>query len=145
MQIVIEIPKELYIACEKLCKTHHLSRVEDAIGKGIPLPERHGRLIDADKTLAIAWHKFWKQEEEHEKTIEGYDILRDRFYEQEGFECCQQTIVNAETIIPATQEKSCATCGQPRDYADQCILFKEGKCVERYEKWKPATKEGDGE
>lgn len=46
MQILIEIPKELYIACEKLCKTHHLSRVEDAIGKGIPLPEHHGRLID---------------------------------------------------------------------------------------------------
>ncbi len=68
-----------------------------------PLPEHYGRLIDADKTLTIAWHKFWKQEEEHEKTIEGYDILRDRFYEQAGFECCQQAIVNAEPIIPATK------------------------------------------
>lgn len=47
MQIVIEIPKELYIACEKLCKTHHLSRVEDAIGKGIPLSEHHGKLFDS--------------------------------------------------------------------------------------------------
>ena len=48
MQIVIEIPKKLYIACEGLCKTLHLSLEEDAIGKGTPLPEHHGRLIDAD-------------------------------------------------------------------------------------------------
>lgn len=43
----------------------------------------------------------------------------------------------------ATKEKSCATCGQPLDDAERCILFKEGKCVQRYEKWIPAMKEGE--
>ncbi len=105
MQIVIDIPKDAY----ELLQTDGVDwlgaeHILGAVAKGKPLPEHHGRLIDADKTLTIAWHKFWNQEEEHEKTIEGCDILRDRFYEQEGFECCQQTIVNAETVIPATKE-----------------------------------------
>ena len=47
------------------------------------------RLIDANSVL----------EDEHEKLYEDYDILRDRHFEQSGFECCQQTIVNASTIL----------------------------------------------
>ena len=105
MEVVINISSEDYKLTKKFeCSDALLDRIFIAVNKGISLPEHHGRLIDADKTLAVAWHKFWKQEEEHEKTIENYDILRDRFYEQAGFECCQQTIVNAETIIPATKE-----------------------------------------
>ncbi len=44
------------------------------------------------------------------------------------------------TPLPTTEEKSCATCGQPKNYAGDCILFMEGKCVARYEKWESATK-----
>jgi hypothetical protein len=57
-----------------------------------------GRLIDADICLNEAWQNFYKQEDEHEKLYENYDILRDRHFEQCGFECCQQTIVNAPTV-----------------------------------------------
>lgn len=57
-----------------------------------------GRLIDADICLKKAWQNFYKQEEEHEKLYEDYDILRDRHFEQCGFECCQQTIVNTPTV-----------------------------------------------
>ena len=58
-----------------------------------------GRLIDADICLHEAWQNFYKQEDEHEKNIDDdYDILHDRFYEQSGFECCQQAIVNAPTV-----------------------------------------------
>ena len=56
------------------------------------------RLIDADSTLTQAWQNFYKQEDEHEKLYEDYDILRDRHFEQKGFECCQQAIVNAPTV-----------------------------------------------
>ena len=56
------------------------------------------RLIDADICLNKAWQNFYKQEDEHEKNIDGYDIVHDRFYEQSGFECCQQTIVEAPTV-----------------------------------------------
>lgn len=63
------------------------------------------RLIDAGGCLNKAWQNFYKQEDEHEKNINGYDIMRDQFYEQSGFECCQQTIVNAPTVeaIPKDQ------------------------------------------
>ncbi len=32
--------------------------------------------------------------------------------------------------------KTCATCGQPRDYKDMCILYNEGEC-NRYSGWMP--------
>lgn len=57
-----------------------------------------GKLIDADICLNEAWQNFYKQEEEHEKLYEDYDILRDRHFEQCGFECCQQTIVNSPPV-----------------------------------------------
>lgn len=67
-----------------------------------------GKLIDADACLNEAWQNFYKQEDEDRKNIDGYDIMRDEFYEQRGFECCQQTIVNAkpiEAILKADYEK----------------------------------------
>ena len=67
------------------------------------------------------------EEEKHEAYIYG-QIIR--------------AIDDAPTVIPATEEKSCATCGQPRNDAGDCILFMERKCVARYEKWISATKEG---
>ena len=48
MQIVIDIPKELYIY---LCNGGNIGAcllVENAIANGTPLPKGHGRLIDAD-------------------------------------------------------------------------------------------------
>lgn len=63
------------------------------------------RLIDADICLNKAWQNFYKQEDEHEKNIDGYDIMRDQFYEQSGFECCQQAIVNAPTVAAIPLDK----------------------------------------
>lgn len=68
-----------------------------------PLPKGHGRLIDADKTLATAWKNFYAHEDEWQKKDPDY-VPIGRFYDQNGFECCQQTIVNATTIIEADKE-----------------------------------------
>lgn len=64
------------------------------------LQKGHGRLIDADQTLATAWTNFYAHEDEWQKKDPDYVPLG-RFYDQNGFECCQQTIVNAPTIIEA--------------------------------------------
>ena len=96
MQIVIDIPKELYIACEKLCKTHHLSRVEDAIGKGTPLPKHCGRLIEdcfSDGDNNDNWHTVFNDDT---GCYENVILLDD--------------IKSAPTIIPATKEKNCEDC-----------------------------------
>lgn len=45
MEIIIKIPKEIYTGEQT---TGILPIVVDAIGKGIPLPEHHGRLGDLD-------------------------------------------------------------------------------------------------
>ena len=71
-----------------------------AIMNGKPLPKGHGRLIDADKCLNLAWQNLYKHEDEMEKKIEDYLPIK-RFHEQRGFEVCQQTLVNAPTIIEA--------------------------------------------
>ncbi len=79
IELVIKIPEELYIACEKLCKTHHLSRVEDAIGKGTPLPEHHSELVDKREV----YKKFYNRCLAH---IVG------------------EVLSEVKTIIPATKE-----------------------------------------
>ena len=58
MQIVIDIPEMLY---EKIQNRKADKRtLETVILRGTPLPEGHGRLIDADETLKAmnTWDKF---------------------------------------------------------------------------------------
>ena len=77
--------------------------IEQLFKNSTPLPKGHGRLIDADKTLATAWANFYVHEDEWEKKDQNYVPLG-RSYDQNGFECCQQTIVNAPTVIEADDE-----------------------------------------
>ena len=51
MQIVIEIPEEIYSRILERNRIHTFDNetVCDAIKNGIPLPKGHGRLIDADE------------------------------------------------------------------------------------------------
>jgi hypothetical protein len=46
MQIVIDIEQELYE--EILSRKYSKTRLEKAVAKGTPLPEKHGRLGDLD-------------------------------------------------------------------------------------------------
>lgn len=133
MQILIEISeaqKKMVDAIMELPPQVENDLIS-AIRHGTPLPEHHRRLIEdcfSDGDSNDNWHTVFNDDT---GCYENVVLLDD--------------IKSAPTIIPATKEKSCATCGQPRNYANQCILFKEGKCVERYEKWKPATKDGESE
>ena len=50
MQIVIDLPEDTYIAtCNKSMLPPDVNNVVNAIKCGTPLPEGHGRLIDADE------------------------------------------------------------------------------------------------
>ena len=106
MQIVIDIDENLYTRLFDNGDKYvvDMRRACVAIRKGKPLPKGHGRLIDADRTLAKAWADFYKHEDEWEKKDNNY-LPIGRFYDQNGFECCQQTIVNAPTIIEAESEE----------------------------------------
>lgn len=53
MEIVIKIPKEIYTGEQT---AGILPIVVDAIGKGIPLPEHHGRIIDESQISYIEVH-----------------------------------------------------------------------------------------
>ena len=100
IELVIKIPEETY----EYWKNHsHEYVLAEAIKNGTPIPKGHGRLIDADNTLATAWKNFYKHEDEWEKKDNDY-LPIGRLYDQNGFECCQQTIVNAPTIIEADKE-----------------------------------------
>lgn len=111
MKLVIDIDEMVYKFIKEtpqtinrhLGKTMMLVHLMEVINQGTPLPKGHGRLIDADKTLEVAWQDFYKHEEEWEEKDENYLPLH-RFYDQNGFECCHQTIVNAPTIIEADKE-----------------------------------------
>ena len=103
MKLVIDMPDDFYKAIVDNRYGIHEGRIYNIIRNGTPLPKGHGRLIDADKTLKVAWQEFYKHEEEWEERDEDYLPLH-RLYDQNGFECCQQTIVNALTIIEADKE-----------------------------------------
>ena len=102
MQIMIDISEEVYkeIQDGKMYRSVYDIPQESvkAIKNGTPLPKGHGRLIDADSCLKKAWHNFYSHEDEMEKKDEDYLPIH-RLYEQNGFEICQQTIVNAQTVI----------------------------------------------
>ena len=49
MQIVIDIPEELYKANNRGLEAEELWDLRIAIKNGTPLPKGHGRLIDADE------------------------------------------------------------------------------------------------
>lgn len=55
MQIVIDIPKEIY----ELCVTddyffyNETDTIKQAIKNGIPIPKKHGRLVDADALIEL--------------------------------------------------------------------------------------------
>ena len=52
MEIVIDIPEESYKAtCDGCMLPPDVENVVQGIKNGIPLPEHHGRLIDADALL----------------------------------------------------------------------------------------------
>lgn len=52
MKIVIDIPETFYKDCKECCELkwggYYTSRLMNAIKNSTPLPEHHGRLIDAD-------------------------------------------------------------------------------------------------
>lgn len=104
MQIVIDMLDGLYNQISKIQNgSMAAGDLLNCIKNGIPLPEGHGDLIDRDEILSVAWQNFYKHENEWEKKDKDY-IPVHRFYDQNGFECCQQTIVNATTIIEADKE-----------------------------------------
>ena len=92
MQLVIEISREQY-ECVRL--TGHIGNttaVSNAILNGTPLPEHHGRLIDADaleQEMIIA----------EGKAEGGCD-----YYMTDVIDRAKEYIIDAETIIPATKE-----------------------------------------
>lgn len=104
IELVIKIPEEvknrLWFG---ITYSEDIQVMLGALSNGTLLPKGHGRLIDADKTLSIAWTNFYKHEDEWEKKDDDY-LPIGRLYDQNGFECCQQTIVNAPTIIEADKE-----------------------------------------
>lgn len=94
MKLVIDISHNLY---ESLIKGYELSKLGEremrkAIQHGTPLPEHHGRLIDADaleQEMIIA----------EGKAEGGCD-----YYMEDVIGSAKEYIIDAETIIPATKE-----------------------------------------
>lgn len=95
MQIVIEIDDKFYE--EILSRKYSKTKLEKAVADGKPLPNRHGRLKDADK---IARH---------------FQNLRDSMnyygdeYEARGWQCYDiavDEVMDAPTIIEADRAES---------------------------------------
>lgn len=61
MQIVIDIPEELYEAYKgrpPMLGDAGMDMIAQSIANGIPLPKGHGRLIDADELKSMSYEVF---------------------------------------------------------------------------------------
>jgi len=64
MQIVIDIPDGAYKTLLEEQRVPNGLDLEYLVMHGTSIPKGHGRLIDADKTLATAWTNFYAHEDE---------------------------------------------------------------------------------
>ena len=160
MQILIDMPDEDYDFIKGAEKARYFTPeyYVDLILNGVPLPEHHEK-IKEDLRRYEADCKFASDDSSCgiclDNIFGSFERMLDRHLtatkdtEKEFAESIIALIPHLPTesdkarMQTATEEKSCENCGQPRDYTGQCILFKEGKCVDIHEKWKPATEEGE--
>lgn len=88
MQIVIDITEHEWEYLNKLVKNGDvLGHYERVLVNGVPLPKKHGRLIDADKVEKITW-----QEPYYHDAINVLSEIRDKIRE-------------LPTVIEADKEK----------------------------------------
>lgn len=90
MQIVIDIPEELYDAIKKnkynLYSAKSCETMLDAIDNGIPLPKGHGRILDVDRLI---------------NELETKNVIDDGYIERNIEEYVDE---KAEIIIDADKE-----------------------------------------
>lgn len=101
MKLIIDIPEEMYNNYKEYVILNNdagypsLGHLYEIIGKGVPLPKGHGRLIDAEKianeinTLKDNWNRYGNEYESGR--YESYDYAVDE-------------IEKAPTIIEADKE-----------------------------------------
>lgn len=88
MQLVIDITEHEWEYLNKLVKNGDvLGHYERLLVNGVPLPKKHGRLIDADKVEKITW-----QEPYYHDAINVLSEVRDKIRE-------------LPTVIEADKEK----------------------------------------
>lgn len=58
MQIVINIPEEDWEFIKESNGCRWSRAIIEGVINGVPLPEHHGRLIDADAVKNIAWYSY---------------------------------------------------------------------------------------
>ena len=90
MKLIIDIPKKNYQEIKErtiiTCGETFAKKLVTYINKGTPLPEGHGRLIDADELIKNWYDEYIK------------------FMTREEMESINGIIENALTIIPADKE-----------------------------------------
>ena len=92
IELVIKIPEGVmeYIKNNDCLAVSYIDEVAKAIKNGTPLPEHHGRLIDADKYI----------ENKHKTEWLGDDV-KDEYLEEISVDTFNES---TPTIIPATKE-----------------------------------------
>lgn len=99
MKIVVDIPKETYeaLVINQYCGSK--SNLENIIVNGIPLPEHHGDLIDANKLM----ERFENEQYYYDKSESPLDELSIAF--DNGIICAMEKLDEAPTIIEGSESE----------------------------------------
>ena len=97
MEIIIKIPKEIYTGEQT---AGILPIVVDAIGKGTPLPEYHGRLIECEPIYDELIRSYRADEKDYPERGKDYRV---------GLSNAIDLLIKAPTIIERS-ESECSSC-----------------------------------
>lgn len=92
MEIMIDIPEQIYetIQADMFISREQLAVLQMKILKGVKLPARHGRLIDAEKFESRMYHEAFETDSDLQKWDSGCWIR---------YKMLEQNIQKVETII----------------------------------------------
>jgi hypothetical protein len=96
MQIVIDIPEEIYQHYKKIWQKRRGSVPESCIAFGTPLQKGHGRLIDADDLLNDLYRL----------CDDAGTLAENPYRDNPHIDSIVDVVENSRTIIPADNDES---------------------------------------
>lgn len=135
-----------FIQGKKTAEEFNERKAMDEFNKGYHKGLQHGqelRAKEAECAEACGMKRAWEVARKIlSRHGEGYDATdMEVFGTDDVFSLSASEAVAKLDEWEKKQERYCYNCGQPRDYKNSCIPYKEGKCDKSHKAWIPKQEE----
>jgi hypothetical protein len=125
-------------------KCHYQEGYNDGYRKGVER-RKEACVAEADCAYQCGMKRAWEAAKKVVETVPWGGLSADEseaIFGETSFQVILQKFSAQEVIAKLEawekkQERYCYNCGQPRDYKNSCIPYKEGKCDKSHKAWIP--------